>query len=399
MPQENDSFETLFEQNEEKETRKLSPGQKISAQIVGIDGETIFLDVGLKSEGIIETAEFRDQEGKVNVAVGDIVPVYFLKSTAAEQLFTTSLGSSAAGAHLEEAFNCQIPVTGTVRAEIKGGFEVTLSGTVKAFCPYSQMGLRRREDAATAYLGTHKKFLITRFEENGKNIVLSARKLEEEEQRLKKEALKESLTEGAVVDGTISSIRQFGLFVDIGGVDGLVPLSEIGWSRVENLEDTFSTGQQVTVAIKGLDWENDRISLSIKETIEDPWTEAIKTLGEGSTRTGTVSRLAPFGAFITLTPGVDGLIHISKLGQGRRINHPREVLEEQQQIEIVIESIDVEKKRISLAPSDYETPEQKKEKEHQDFRQYQSTGQKEKPASGMGSLGALLKAKMDEKKK
>lgn len=212
------------------------------------------------------------------------------------------------------------------------------------------MGLRRVEDAAAEYIGQHKTFLITKFEENGRNIVVSARALLEAEREEQRAKLQETLEEGQTVTGTITSIRDFGAFVDIGGVDGLVPISAIGWSRVENINDYYAVGQKVNVVIKKLDWDADRISLSIKETLEDPWEKAAEKLSVGSILTGTVARLAQFGAFVTLEPGVDGLVHISKLGKGRRINHPREVLEEGQELEVQVENVDTVEKRISLTP-------------------------------------------------
>ncbi len=399
MTSDNDSFEALLNASEEKPVRRLSPGQKITATIVGLDGETIFLDVGLKSEGIVNASEFIDETGELTVKIGDTVSVYYLKSGRSEQLFTARLGSGASSAHLEEAWRSGVPVEGTVKAEIKGGFEVTLSGTIRAFCPYSQMGLRRVEDPAKEYLDSQKTFLITQYSENGRNIVISARALQEEEQQQRKEELQATLTEGMTVEGTISSIRSFGLFVDLGGVDGLVPLSEVGWSRVEDLAGIFHAGQQVKVVIKSLDWEKDRISLSIKETLEDPWETAISSFQEGTSHVGTINRLAPFGAFVNLAPGIDGLVHISRLGQGRRLNHPREAVEEGQDIEVLIESIDLENKRISLAPADYESAEDKADKERKDFSSYLSSGKESKTGSqSMGSLGALLKAKLDQKK-
>ena len=398
MEHDNDSFETLFSQSEEKSLRKLSPGEKIKATVVGIDKETIFLDVGTKSEGIIEASEFIDEHGEVSVSVGDLVEVYCLKSGSGGQLFTTKLGSGASSAHLEEAYHNSVPVEGFVKAEIKGGFEITLSGNVRGFCPYSQMGLRRVDNAAEAYLETHMSFLITKFEAGGRNLVLSARLLQEEERRLKKEELQEVLEEGQAVEGSISAIRPFGLFVDIGGIDGLVPISEVGWSRVENLEETYQIGQQVSAVIKGLDWENDRINLSIKETLEDPWEAAVKNLSEGKSYIGTIARLAQFGAFVTLAPGVDGLVHISKLGGGRRINHPKEVVEAGQNLEVVIESIDTAARRISLVPSDYVSTEEVEEKERRDYQDYRAGSKKDRSQDGVGSFGALLKAKLEEKK-
>ena len=401
MEHDSDSFAALFSQSEEKTLRKLSPGQKIKATVVGIDKETVFLDVGTKSEGIVEASEFIDENGELSISTGDQVEVYCLKSGAGGQIFTAKLGSGASSAHLEEAYHNSVPVQGFVKAEIKGGFEITLSGNVRGFCPFSQMGLRRVENAAETYLETHMSFLITKFEAGGRNIVLSARLLQEEERQLKKEELQEVLEEGQSIEGTISAIRPFGLFVDIGGIDGLVPISEVGWSRVENLEDTYSIGQQVQAVVKGLDWENDRISLSIKETLEDPWEAAVKNLSEGKAYVGNVARLAQFGAFVTLAPGVDGLVHISKLGGGRRINHPKEVLEAGQNLEVIIEAIDPASKRISLVPSDYVSLEDEEEKERREYKDYRSnrTGPKKEAAKdSMGSFGALLKSKLEEKK-
>ncbi|MGI9535526.1 MAG: 30S ribosomal protein S1 [Desulfocapsaceae bacterium] len=400
MEHDSDSFEALFSQSEEKTLKKLSPGQKIKATVVGIDKETVFLDVGTKSEGIVEASEFIDENGELSLSPGDQVEVYCLKSGAGGQIFTAKLGSGASSAHLEEAYHSSVPVQGFVKAEIKGGFEITLSGNVRGFCPFSQMGLRRVENAAETYLETHMSFLITKFEAGGRNIVLSARLLQEEERQLKKEELQEVLEEGQSIEGTVSAIRTFGLFVDIGGIDGLVPISEVGWSRVDNLEETYSVGQQVQAVVKGLDWENDRISLSIKQTLEDPWEATVKNLSEGKAYVGTIARLAQFGAFVTLAPGVDGLVHISKLGGGRRINHPKEVVEAGQNLEVLIEAIDPAEKRISLVPSDYVSIEDEEEKERREFKDYRSNREgpkKETAKDAMGSFGALLKAKLEEK--
>lgn len=394
-----DSFEELFKSEEKKSLRKLTPGEKITAVVAGISGENIFLDVGGKSEGILLAAELTDEEGQVSVAPGDEIEVYFLQAKKSEQLFTTKIGSGSSVAHLEEAWRNQIPVEGYVKSEIKGGFEITLSGNTRAFCPYSQMGLRRVDDAAATYLDTHMTFLITRFEENGRNLVVSGRAIQEIERQQLKEKLQETLEEGQQITATITSIRDFGAFADIGGVDGLIPVSEIGWSRVENINDHFSIGQMVNVVVKSIDWEKDRISLSYKETLEDPWDNFVRENPAGSQFMGVVSRLQQFGAFVSLVEGVDGLIHISKLGDGRRLNHPREVLEAGQDIEVIIESIDEKERRVSLIPSDYKAPEDKEEAERQEYTKFIGAKAKGKKESGMGSLGELLKAKMEEKKK
>jgi small subunit ribosomal protein S1 len=394
-----DSFEDLFKAEETKKIRHLTPGQKIKATIVGITGESTFLDVGSKSEGVLNSSEIKDGEGNFIREVGDVIDVYFLRSKPSEQLFTTSIGSGAGNSHLEEAFQSGIPVDGFVKAEIKGGFEITLGGNARAFCPYSQMGLRRIDDPAKAYLETHMKFQISRYDENGRNIVVSARALQEAEREEIRERLQETLKEGQTVEGVVSSIRDFGAFVDIGGVDGLIPISEIGWSRVEKVSEHFTVGQKVQAVVKKLDWENNRISLSYKETMADPWAQVPVNFPEGSAHVGVVARLAQFGAFVTLAEGIDGLIHISKLGGGRRINHPREVMEVGQNIEVKIDSIDLDEKRISLVPIDYVSAESKDDAERAEFKSFVTQERKKKPAGEVGSLGALLKKKIDEKKK
>ncbi len=395
----NESFEELFKAEKNTKIRHLTPGQKIKASIVGINDETTFLDVGGKSEGVLNSSELKDNEGNFRYQLGDQLDVYFLQAKSSEQLFTTSIGSGSSAAHLEEAFRSAIPVEGFVKAEIKGGFEITLGGNVRAFCPFSQMGLRRVEDAGKEYLETHRRFQITRFEENGRNIVVSARAIQEAERAELREKLEETLEEGQTIEGVVSSIRDFGAFVDIGGVDGLIPISEIGWSRIEKVDEYFTVGQKIQAVIKKLDWEKDRISLSYKETQTDPWGEVPALFPEGTTHMGTVARLAPFGAFVTLAPGIDGLVHISKLGSGRRINHPREVLEEGQNIDVTIDAIDLTEKRISLVPADYVSPEAEADKERNEYKTFVTKEKKSQPAAEVGSLGALLKAKMAEKKR
>jgi small subunit ribosomal protein S1 len=394
-----DSFEDLFQAEDQKKMRRIAPGQKITATIVGISGESVFLDVGSKSEGVMNSAEITDSTGQTTKAVGDTVEVYYLKSRSGENLFTRRLGSASNADHLEEAWRSAIPVEGFVKEEIKGGFEITLGGSIRAFCPYSQISLRRSSDPAGEFIGAHMPFRITRFEEGGRNIVVSARAIQEEERAERRELLKSTLQEGQSVTGTITSIREFGAFVDIGGVDALIPVSEIGWSRVENIAEFLSVGQEVQAVIKSIDWDKDRISVSLREAMADPWENVQLQFAEGSSHRGRVARLTPFGAFVTLAPGIDGLIHISKLGGGRRIHHPREVLEEGQDIEIRVESIDIAGRKMSLAPADYISPEAAGENDQREYRSYVEKSGKDSAAGGTGSLGELLKARLAEKNK
>ena len=388
------SFAELLKSEEDKKIRRIKPGQKMTATVVSVSGESVFVDVGAKSEGVVDAAELRDENGEMNVQPGDSIAVYALAARAGTQPFTTRIGGRGS-AHLEEAFANGIPVEGAVKAEIKGGFEIAL-GSVRAFCPYSQIGLRRLADASQ-YIGQTLSFRISRYGENGRNIVVSARALQEEEQAAKRQALRESLKEGDVIEGEVSSIRDFGVFVDLGGADGLIPLSEMSWQRDDTPAQLFQLGQKVRALVKKLDWDSGKISLSYKDTLADPWQEAAAKLNIGDSLTGTVARLTPFGAFVTLMPGVDGLVHISKLGAGKKIHHPREALEEGQQLDVTIEEIRPDERRISLAPSGYVSPEKKEEEGREEFRQFQRQRRQE-PAQQLGGFGALLQAKLAEKR-
>ena len=386
-----ESFEELLDQSIVGPIH-LSAGEKVEAVIIKITREWVFIDLGGKSEGHISINEFMDDEGNITIEEGDTIDAYFLSSRNNEMLFTTRLTSGTAGKRLlEEAYHNRIPVEGLVEKEIKGGFEVRIAGNVRAFCPYSQMGLKRVENP-DQYIGQHVIFKIIEYAEKGRKIIISNRTVLEEERQKQKDALRESLEEGMRVSGEITSIRKFGAFVDIGGIEGLIPISEISWGRVEDINDSLSVGQKVDVAIKKLDWENDKFSFSLKEILPDPWNNIGLKYPEGSRHKGKVARLAPFGAFITLEPGIDGLVHISELGKGKRINHPREVLQENQMIEVKIAGVDEEEKRLSLAM----VSDEQDSEESDEYKKHMAESSKESSGS-LGTLGDILRARRDKK--
>jgi len=375
------SFEELLEENLGG-TQRLKPGEKVTAEIVNITDEWVFIDLGGKSEGSLARSELVDEQGALTVAEGETVEAYFLSSRNNELLFTTRIETREAGlSYLEDAWRSGIPVEGVVEKEIKGGYDVKIAGNLRGFCPHSQMGIRRRDD--NEYVGKHLTFKITEYAENGRNIVLSHRAIREEELRKKREVLKETLQEGQRVTGVITSIQKFGAFIDIDGAQGLIPISEISWGQVDDIKEILSSGQEIEVAIMKLDWEHDRLSFSIKQTLPDPWERIDEKYAAGSRYTGTVARLTKFGAFVTLEGGIDGLIHISKLGEGRSINHPSEVLETGQDIEVEIETIDTDQKRISLVTAQYADAKNTEEKD--DYQSYMG-----KTSTSMGTLGDLL---------
>ena len=393
-----ESFADLFK-DDTLSQKQLSPGQKIKATVVSISQDTIFLDVGAKSEGCLDRKELEDETGDVSVKPGESLEVYFLSSARNEMLFTTKIGGGATSrAHLEEAYRSSIPLEGFVSKEIKGGFEITVAGNIRTFCPYSQMDLKRTNDPEE-YIGRHLLFKITQFSEGGRNIVLSRRIILEEEREQKREELKNHIREGMTIKGKITSIKDFGAFVDVDGIEGLIPISEIGWSRTENISEVLTEGQDVEVVVLKLDWDNNRFSFSLKQALPDPWQDIAQRFPAGSYHSGTIIRLAQFGAFVNLAAGIDGLIHISKLGGGRRINHPKEVVEEGQTVDVKIEEIDQENKRLSLALVQEASDEDAADTEKEDAIQYMRKQDKQEKSESLGTLGEILKAKLKEKGK
>ena len=387
--QNEENFAEMFEQTY-KEPSRMEPGQKVEAPIVKLTPEWALIEVGGKGEGYIAIEELKDAEGNLIAHEGDIVRAWFLRSEEGEMRFTTRIGTGpAARAQFEDAFRNHIPVAGTVSKEIKGGFEIMISGGTRAFCPFSQMGMRRDDNKAAA-IGREFAFNIIEFDR--RNIVLSRREMVEKERQERAAVLKETLHEGDRVKGTVTSIQKFGAFVDIGGIEGLLPVSELAWSRTEKVSDLLSVGQAVEVVIKRLDWQGERISLSLKDTLANPWDTADMNWPPGSYHTGKVSRLAPFGAFVTLGDGVDGLIHVSRLGGDRRINHPEEVLQVGQEIEVRIENVDIAAKRIALVPAHISREEEETEATINKYK-----GQAEAEAPAMGSLGETLKRQLEKK--
>ena len=391
------SFAELFEQTEVRKDF-LKPGQKIEATIVKITQDWLFLDLGGKSEGYLDRKELADENGNLSVKEGDSIEAYFLSSKHNEKLFTTRISAGdSARTHIEEVWRNGIPIEGVVEKEIKGGFEIKLAGDMRAFCPYSQIDLRRTENAKD-HIGRRLPFRIIEYGERGRNIILSARAIMEEQRKKDEDIRKAELHEGMLVKATVVSIRDFGAFVDIGGLQGLLPISEIGWDRVEDIYARLSVGQTFDVIIAKMDSQNNRISFSLKQTLADPWNEVDAKYPEGTFHAGTVVRLMKFGAFVNLGPGVDGLLHISKLGKGKRIVHPSDVVKEGQAIEVRIDAIDRDQKRISLSIAEVEAPDdaaRKIGKTPED--DYHEDGGE--ATTSLGSLGDIIKRNMGEKEK
>ncbi len=365
--------------------KRFSVGEKVEAVIVKISPEWIFLDLGAKSEGYVDRKEFIDENDNLTVKEGDTITAYFISSRHSEKLFTTKLlARKSVDEFLVNAYENQIPLEATVEKEIKGGFAIRISTSATGFCPYSQMDIKKIDDAA-ALIGKKLDFIVIEYGENGRKIVLSRRPLLEVIEQEKVKVLKETLQKGMTVQGVVKSVLDFGAFVDIGGVQALLPVSEMSWGRVEDPKSLYVPGTTIEAIIINLDWENDRITLSFKDTLPDPWNEVIARYREGGLYNGKVSRLTDFGAFITLEAGVDGLLHISKLAKGKKIKHAKDVLTSGADLEVKIEKIDRENKRISLdlAGNDDDS---KGDENVEDYASFMP-----KAPKTMGTFGDLLK--------
>jgi small subunit ribosomal protein S1 len=385
---EEESFAAMFAATQSK-SGKLKPGEQIKAKVLHVSGDWVFLDIGQKGEGVLEKRELTDPEGNLTVASGDIITAWFTGGERGELRFTTKIGGVGAADRslIEDAWQAGIPVEGSVEKEVKGGFEVRI-GSNRAFAPYSLMSLRRVADSAS-FVGKKMKFMIVEYAEGGRNLIVSHRAILEEEAARDRELLKETLQPGMTVSAVVTSIQKFGAFVRAGAVEGLLPISEIGWTKVKDVADLLSVGDEITVVIKNIDWDNNKFSFSLKDTLPDPWESLVQDFTVGSVHSGTVSRLAQFGAFVTLAAGVDGLLHISKLGKGKRISHPREVLKEGETVEVIVEGVDRDSKRISLAIAETVRAAAEAEADIQSFRQLSSQAPEK-----MGTFADLLQAKL-----
>ncbi len=353
-----ESFAELYEASTKHEggvaRRMPRVGEKVSGTIFQLGAETAFATLTTKHEVMIDLDELKDEEGILRSGVGDSVEAYVIEAGAKGIYLSKSLPRGMATLEmLANARSTGIPVDGLVLAVNKGGLEVAI-GDVRAFCPVSQIDVRFVEKPEHL-VGEKHKFKV--IEVRGKKVVVSRRALVEEEQKARAIETRKSLAEGKVVKGKITHVRDFGAFVDLGGIEGLIPVSEISHVRIARPSEVLKTGDEVEVEILRIEPANptspdkakhkERITLSMRARQEDPWKLAVAELKEGDRLQGKIVRLQPFGAFVELRPGVDGLIHISALSD-RRIGHPKDVVKVGQEVPVLIERIDPAEKKIGL---------------------------------------------------
>ena len=341
---ESEDFATLFAQHEAR--RALERGQVVKGRIIQITAEHVFVDVGGKGEAWIDRAELVDDQGQLRVAVGDEVEATVVATGDEIRLSHRLRQGAQAREALEVAAQTGVPVDGKVAGVIKGGYEVTVGG-LRAFCPFSQMDLRRVESEQD-YVGRVLQFRITRFAEGGRNIVLSRRALLEEQAAVAAEETRKRVAPDAVLPGTVVSLTDFGAFVDLGGVQGLVPMSELSHARVERASDRLRVGETVTVKVLRLDEAKGKVTLSLKALEGDPWAAVPGQLRERQVVRGRAARATEFGVFVELLPGVDGLLHTSEIPRHRQ-TAIREAVAAGAEIAVMIVNVDTGKRRIALA--------------------------------------------------
>ena len=355
---EDQSFAEMYEAHAKQEGgghRKMPRvGERVTGTIFQLGADTAFLTLNGRTEAMIDLRELKDDEGILRFGVGDTVEAHVVEAGAKGVILSRTLSKGSASlAMLAEARASGMPVEGLVLAVNKGGFEVAV-GDARAFVPLSQMDLRF-VDKPDQYIGERLKFRVT--EVRDRNVVLSRRALLEDEQKALAAETRKSLAEGKVLRGKVTGVRDFGVFVDLGGVEGLVPVSELSHVRVGHPSEVVNVGDTVEVEVLRIEPPNphspdkakhkERITLSMRARQEDPWKAFAAGLKEGDRLQGKVVRLQPFGAFVELRPGVDGLIHISAMSE-RRIAHPRDVLNVGETVEVAVEKVDPTEKRIGL---------------------------------------------------
>jgi len=345
-PEENADFAALFAESEQQKPGKLRVGQKVSARVAHLGGEVAFLDLGGKGEGIIDLRELRSETGELLVQVGETIEGYLLSLSEGNVVVTRSVPKGAGREVVQQALDSRIPIEGLITGQNKGGLEVDLGG-LRGFVPASQVDLRFVEDQSQ-FVGQRLRFRVT--EIRGGNAILSRRALLEEERAVQAAELRKNLEVGAQIEGTVTSVRDFGAFIDLGGLEGLVHVSELSHTRVAHAQDVVKPGQRVKVQILRIERDergHEKIALSLRALEQDPWNAARPQLKEGTRLQGKVARLQPFGAFVELFPGVDGLVHVSALSD-RHVQHPREVVKEGESIWVQVESIDDAQRRVAL---------------------------------------------------
>src|SRR3989454_6100347 len=387
-----EDFAALFAASEEgrKRERRIAAGDVIRGRVIAVGATAAFVTVGGKAEATIDLSEFRDPTtGEVQLHEGDEIEATVVDDGTRSGSIVLKRVAGRGGhvpGELEQAFAHGIALEGLVTGENKGGYDVQI-GSVRAFCPGSQIDRRRIEGAQ--YVGRRFRFRITKLEAGGRNVVVSRRQLLEEEAAEQVAAVWAELRVGALVAGTVTSLRDFGAFVDLGGVDGLIHVSELGYGRASHPSDVVQVGQRVEAQVVKLDpgprSGRGRVGLSLRTLAPDPRVTAARRFPVGASVSGTVRRLEQFGAFVELAPGLAGLVHVSRLALDRRVSHPRQIVSIGDTVEVTVVELDPVKRRIGLSMVERA----KQAKEGAEAEERRDTEELPAQSSARPSLGTL----------
>lgn len=338
------SFAELFEQS----SQQLKEGEVTRGRVIAIDDDHVQVDVGFKSEGLVDAWEFMDEDGTVLVKVGDEVDVLIEESEDDQGRIVLSKEKAdrlKIWDEISAAYEADQPVEGQIVSRVKGGLSVDIG--VKAFLPGSQVDLRPVRNLEHM-VGTRAQFKIIKFNKRRGNIVLSRRALLETERRRLRESTLETLEAGQIIDGVIKNITDYGAFIDLGGIDGLLHVTDMSWGRVNHPSELFNVGDEIKVKVLKFDPETERVSLGLKQIQPDPWVDAAMRYPIGVRVRGKCVSLTDYGAFIELEPGIEGLVHVSEMSWTKRIKHPSKVVSIGDDVEAVCLDVDEVNRKISL---------------------------------------------------
>ena len=349
---EEENFADLFE-SYLPEQNNIQIGDKIKGEIIAVGDKNIFINTGTKTDGVVEKSELLNNDNELECQAGDVLDLYVVSITDGEIRLSKSISGAGGDRLLQDAYRNRIPVEGKVTEACKGGFRVSIMKKT-AFCPISQIDTRYVENQEE-YIDSTFDFLISKFEERGKNIVVSRRELLKLEQEAAKKEFFETAKKGDIIDGTVNTIMPYGVFVEIvPGLEGLIHISELSWTRIGHPDEMLKINDSIKAEILDINLETSKISLSAKQVTSDPWDTVHEQFKNGDKTNGKVTRCADFGAFVEIAPGIEGLVHVSEMSYLKRVHRAEDMVSPGDVISVTIKEVDSIKKRISLSMKDAE---------------------------------------------
>src|SRR5512147_286803 len=342
-----ESFAALFEESLKRS--EMRSGEVITAEVVRVDYNFVVVNAGLKSEAYIPIDEFKNDQGEVEVQVGDFVSVAIdaLENGYGDTILSRDKAKRLASwLSLEKALESGEFVTGTVNGKVKGGLTVLVNG-IRAFLPGSLLDTRPVKDT-TPYEGKTMEFKVIKLDRKRNNVVLSRRAVVEASMGEERAKLMETLREGAIVHGVVKNITEYGAFVDLGGIDGLLHITDLAWRRVRHPSEVVQVGQELTAKVLKFDQEKNRVSLGVKQLGEDPWVGLGRRYPQGTRLFGKVTNITDYGAFVEIEAGIEGLVHVSEMDWTNKNVDPKKVVQLGDEVEVMVLEIDEERRRISL---------------------------------------------------